>query len=67
MDSILRQKELQPSSYPRDEVTAHSGVYSTLPRKKDSKIPFLGQCPSVQHFYKQLHLEMCESVTLSEK
>lgn len=35
--------------------------------KKDSKTPFLGQCPFVQRFYKQLHLEMCESVTFSEK
>lgn len=45
----------QPSSYLRAEATDfwEYGVLTTL--KNDRKTPLLGQCPSVQHFYKGLY------------
>lgn len=57
-------------SYLRAETTRFLGIWSSSYPflKKDSKIPLQGQCPPVQHFYKELHCTIYKrSVAFSEK
>lgn len=70
INSFLRQKNLQPPPYLGAEAAGLLGIWSSCCPilKKDGKILLLGQLPSVQHFYKGLHLTIYKrSVAFPEK